>query len=190
MRDDHQTTILQLQSDWDSQKQAFEVEKQKLVEDHQESLAKFQEMIDKERDDIASKHAEEITSLKDEIANVKTSYDEKLAQAATTLEETIEAHKIALDTLTKEKDAVIASTEGSKAAREKELQEDITNITAARTKAQQQMMVPFPRARDPRKLSSSKLEMLTSRTHRRKQMHLRNNSRQNWRFVPRGLGLL
>jgi hypothetical protein len=53
----------------------------------------------------------------------------------------VEAHKLALETLTAEKDGLIASEKESKAARETELQEEITNLTAAVNKAQQQMMV-------------------------------------------------
>ena len=145
MVDDHQTTIKEMQSLWEKQKQSFEDEKRDLIEDHQSSLAKFQELADKERGDTAATHAQEITSLKDQITSLTTSFDEKLAQAANSLTETVAAHKVALETLTGEKDAQIKSVEESKAAKEKELREEIANITAAMTKAQQQMMVLVPK---------------------------------------------
>jgi hypothetical protein len=141
MVDDHQTTIREMQATWETQKQSFEDAKQVLIEDHQSSLAKFQELVDKEREDTAATHAQEITALKEQITTLTASYDEKLALAGKTLAETVEAHKLALETLTTEKDGLIASEKESKAARETELQEEITNLTAAVNKAQDQMMV-------------------------------------------------
>jgi len=124
-----------MQATWDSEKESLETEKRELVEDHQSSLAKFQELIDKEREDTAAAHAKEITSLKDQISSLTTSYEEKLAEAGKTLKETVEAHKLALETLATEKDALISSAEESKA--------EIVKITAAMTRAQELMMVHF-----------------------------------------------
>ena len=66
---------------------------------------------------------------------------EKVTNAETALKDLAAEHQKTLETFTSEKVALISAAEARLTEREKELQEEITNLTDAVGKAQARMMV-------------------------------------------------
>jgi DNA repair exonuclease SbcCD ATPase subunit len=119
----------------------FDVVRAELIKDHQNSLSSFQALIDEERESTSKKHISDVEELKLQITTITTELTEKLNTAETTIKETLESHKTALETLRTEKDTAIADAEAAKAARDKEHEGELERLREAVTKAQQTMMV-------------------------------------------------
>lgn len=119
----------------------FENTKALLIEDHQASLEHFRIMNEKERQEINSKHAGEIEGYKSEVTRITEELTAKINDAEKNLQDLIVTHKANIETLTAEKDALIAAAEISKAEREKELQSEIDTLKEAHEKAVSQIMV-------------------------------------------------
>jgi hypothetical protein len=100
-----------------------------LIEDHQASLEHFTIMIDRERQEINSKHATEIDSYKANVAKVTADLADQIALAEKNLQELTATHNSNMETLTTDKNALIAAAEASKVELETELQQQIATLT-------------------------------------------------------------
>ena len=101
-----------------------------MVKDHKESLAIIQGLWDKENEEVSSKHQSEVDGYKSQLEQITAELAEKIAK-----------HKSDIESLTYEKDSLINEAKSRLADREKELQEEIKNLTDAFVQCQLRLMV-------------------------------------------------
>lgn len=128
----------------DLKEEQFTEKRATLIKDHQDSLSHFQDLLEKERLEVSTKHQTEVDEYKSQVESITTDLTDKITVAEATIKELIAKHQATIETLTTEKDALIAAAETRQADREKELQEEIQRLTNAVNEQGIKIMV-FPR---------------------------------------------
>lgn len=144
-----------------------------MKDDHSESLAHFQQLVDEERKQTNEKHALEIAALNAELERIKTELTGKIEEILAL----VAAHTSAMENLKSEKDALIADAETRLKDTEEKLGGELAELKSALAETQTKLMVTMLH------------NELTVRILRQLQMQMQRNTERNWRCVPRDLGL-
>lgn len=148
-----------------------------MKDDHSESLAHFQQLVDEERKQTNATHASEIAALKAELERITTELTRKIEEKAAEIVALVAAHTSAMEDLKADKDALIADAETRLKETEEKLGGELAELKSAFEATQTKLMV------------TTLYNQLTVRILRQLQMQMQRNTERNWRCVPRDLGL-